>query len=577
MSKKTVVVSRIICMLALCLIITATVPSLAADYGVNLFQSGDAACESLNGFNENTYNTIQREIVSDLKHSGSGSVKVRISLDGENGYPYGTYQTYVGFKPTEALVEGEKYIFSVWYYNPDNISGRLILRFTSVTGDSISNWITGTAHDSAIKMSNGGWHKYEYTFTATNKLATDLKYFYLTTDAGQGKNLYFDDASLVIRDPADDYKALVEDEVAACESDYALTSFNSNNINHESENREISKDYAHSGDGSLKITIQGNYKTFVGIKPKSSLVQGGEYYFSVWYYNPDNITGRLFIRFTDSTNNMANWVTGTTYDSGASLMRGGWNKYEFTFTASEKVANNLKYFYLTSDANSGVLYFDDINLRLIPDEVAALENVSPQSGNNKVKLSEEIRLDFTAEVDKTDVDAVYYVNDEEQDKSTFVCSTDGKSLVITPKGGILPDTKYKIVINRINDACGRTALENQTIEFTTTDRVGFKVNISDENDKEITNVKKGTIKADFDLTNNTGDSLSCTAVVMVCEGERVKKVYFTPVISLEKDAELTATQPLNIDIPNENCYLKAFLWSDSTDNLRALAKDIEIK
>ena len=577
MLKKTAVVNRILYMLVFCLIIMANVPAFATDYGVNLFNADDAACESLAGFSENTYHTIQREIVSDLKHSGSGSVKIRINLDGENGYTYGTYQTYLGFKPTEDLIEGEQYIFSVWYYNPDNISGRMFLRFTSVTGNSIANWITGTTYDSGVQMSNGGWHQYEYTFTATNKLATDLKYFYLTTDAGQGKNLYFDDASLIIRDPADDYKALVEDDVAACESDYALSSFNTNNVNLDAEYREISDEYAHSGDGSLKITIPGNYRTFVGIKPKSSLRQGGEYYFSVWYYNPENLTGRLFLRFTDSGNNISNWVTGTTYDSGVSLMRGGWNKYEFTFTASEKVANNLKYFYLTAEPNSGVLYFDDINLRLIPDEVAALENVSPQSGNEKVKLSEEIRLDFTAEVDKTDVDAVYYINDEEQNKSAFVCSTDGKALIITPKGGILPDTKYKIVINRINDACGRTALENHTIEFTTTDRVGFKVNISDDNGKEITKVKKGTIKADFDLTNNTGDSVSCTAVVMVCEGERVKKVYFTPVVSLEKDAELTAVQSLDIDIPNDDCYLKAFLWSDSTDNLRALAKDIEIK
>ena len=575
MSKKTVVLKRSLSLLTACIFLAvATVTVTAAD--VNLLDPGDAACETLDNFSVNTYNIIEREIDSTFYRSGTGSLKLKVPNNGDNGQANGSYQTYVGFKPTENIIEGEEYTFSIWYYNPENITGRMFLRFTSITGNSISNWVTGTAFDSGSVMSGNGWNKYEFVFTGTEKLATDLKYFYITTESGQGKHLYFDDAMLKKRDPADDYKAMVDEEVAACESDAALSSFNTNNVNLEKEYREISSEYAHTGKGSLKITIPGNYKTFVGVSPVIPIKEGRKYYFSAWYYNPEKLTGKLFLRYVTKSNEMAGlWITGTAYDSGAALSSGGWHKYEFTFTAAEPFASSVKYVYITAEPNEGTLYFDDLNLRLIPDEAASLKAIKPETGSSGVKLSEEIRLEFTSEVDKTDVDAEYFLNGEQQEKGSLSYELDGNDLLIKPSGGILPKSQYKIIINRVNDVCGRTVLENREIEFTTSDKVDFGVKLYDENDAEIQSVKQGTLKAEIDLKNNMSGNTGCVAVIMVCEGERVKKVYFTSAINLATDEQ--RTEFLTVDVPNDSCYLKAFLWSDATGNLRALANNIELR
>ena len=157
----------------------------------NMIDSANSSCDTLADFETNQYyeaaKVVERSISTDVKRSGTGSVKVIIP---------GSYATYIGFKPTESLVAGETYKFTVYYSNPGNISGNMIMRYAK-TGNSISGlWITGTSGDSQVKMSKGSdWYEYSFQFTATETLANELLYFYLTTNATSG-TLYFDDASL---------------------------------------------------------------------------------------------------------------------------------------------------------------------------------------------------------------------------------------------------------------------------------------------------------------------------------------------------------------------------------------------
>ena len=157
----------------------------------NMIDAANSSCDTLADFETNQYfeagKVVERSISTDVKRSGTGSVKVIIP---------GSYATYIGFKPTEPLIAGETYKFTVYYSNPGNISGNMIMRYAK-TGNSISGlWITGTSNDSVAKMSKGSdWYEYSFQFTATETLANDLLYFYLTTNVTSG-TLYFDDASL---------------------------------------------------------------------------------------------------------------------------------------------------------------------------------------------------------------------------------------------------------------------------------------------------------------------------------------------------------------------------------------------
>ena len=259
-------------------------------------------------------------------------------------------------------------------------------------------------------------------------------------------------------------------------------------------------------------------------------------------------------------------------------MSGGqWAKYEYTFTATEELASEaFSCFYITSEIKNGTIYFDDINLRRVcPDEIT-LVDYYPKENDEDVKLGNGIRIEFTGEADYSDVDALVYINGE-PDENGVACETDEKVLIIMPKSGLLPDTDYKVVINNINDVYGRQIMANKEISFKTAHRLGFDISFTDANGTAISKPKAGTVKANITIENNNGIDTECIAVVMVCEEQKVKKVYATQPMTLEPD-EILENVELTVDnVPNGNCYLKAFLWTNATESLRTLSDCIEFR
>ena len=639
-----------------------------ANYG-NIFDTKDANCEDLENFSVNEYPTsdspVVRTIDTSMSHTGDSSLKMIIP---------GNYRVLAGIVPTEKLIEGAKYTFSVWYYNPGTKTEHIYLRYATVTGHNISNWVTGVAHDTKTEMKNQAWTRFDYTFTATNKLASDLRYLYITSTATTGE-LYLDDFSLrripeeettltesdfgkyeeieditleftkeldaysipdsvmidstTVRvdaklledgkslymefiDPiaagahtmtvtlkdiwnrtvsanatfevenisggeVNIYANLINKNTAKCEN---MKEFEENAYTEPVE-RSIDNEIYHTGEGSLKTTFDGSYKPLASIKPNMAIIPGEEYYFSVWYYTKEETSNKkMYLRYSNHNNTtISNWITGVKFDSGVYMAKGQWAKYEFSFVATPELGDEtFSNFYLTSELENGSIYFDDINLRLVSDEVVTLVGITPENNTENLSLGSSVCLEFTGEADSTDVDAVLYVNGE-IDESGILCKNDDNILSIQPKLGWIPDCEYKLVINKINNVYGKKILENQEISFKTAHRLSFDVNFENADGSDIGNriVLEDGMKAKFDVTNNNGIKTDFIAVVMVCEGQRVKKVYTSSKVSLNADDTVEDIEVELTDIPGGNNYVKVFLWSDATKSLRTLSEYKEFR
>ena len=635
--------------------------------GDNLFESADANAESAENFEINDYKEldkapVERTIDYDIFHSGNSSLKI--------GVP-GDFRSMAGIAPSEKLVEGKKYTFSVWYYKPDAKAQHIYLRYATVTGHSISRWITGVAHDTKTAMVNGEWTKFSYTFTATNEMANDLRYLYITTTMKDGE-FYLDDFALRIV-PDEETQVLTEDfgkmetltkldfefskeldkfslptavlvdetemGVDASVSDDLKTlsltfkdaiNSGSHNISFECDdmwNRPVSvnavfetqkdaagsedvygnlfnpstayceelKDFIanaypvelvekeidstifNSGSASVKTYFQKSYKPLLSMKPKKALIPGEKYYFSIWYYTNDvKGTPKMYLRYANHNNTgISNWVTGEKYDSGKYMQNGGWYKYEYEFIATDAICGtDFTNFYITSEIESGSICFDDINLRRVPAEKVSFVESSVENNAENVKLNENISFEFDGNVDYAGVGAKLYVNDTEENSLSF--ETEGHTLVAKTKGGFIPDTEYKIVLDKVYDAYGRVALENEEISFKTANRLSFDISFFDEEGHKLTKAQSGDITAKINIENNNGADTDCIAVVMVCEGQRVKKVYASSDLKIEKDDTMENIEIEMSDVP-AGCYYKTFLWTNASQDLRTLSECIEFR
>lgn len=380
------------------------------------------------------------------------------------------------------------------------------------------------------------------------------------------------------------YANLIDTRVAACESEKSLKEFNDNAFP-DSASRYIDEEIYHSGTASIMTESEGAYKPLMSFKPNAAFIPGEEYYFSVWYYTED-VTGtkRLYLRYSKMNNtNISNWITGVDHDSASNMTNGKWTKYEFRFTATEALASEeFTSLYVSSEMPGGTVYFDDFNLRRVsPDTVSMVDHL-PKQGDEDVKLDHGFRIELTGQADTSDVTAQVYINGE-LDDSGIICENKGNTLVIMPKGGLLPDNEYKFVVSRICDAYGRVIFDYTekmsnalSSTFTTSQKLGFDISYTDESGNKLTTVKSGAIKAGINAENNTGAEITFRAVVMACEGQSVKKVYTSDLITANAD-EVISDIDLSIDEVPDNCYLKAVLWTEDSGLIRTASDCIEFR
>ena len=331
-----------------------------------------------------------KAIVTTEKHSGEGSLAITSTTD--------TYLALFTFKPKEEIVTGDLYNFSFWYKDPDGKAGNNIFELVArSTGNSGSSALI-----SQKLISGSEWHKYSGYFTVpSTHTGSNFAFFYLRASGFSEGTIYFDDLSLRKVDTNAFYygNGLIDSGIAVCDDMFALDSFTTNNLNYAGT-RSLSTVYAHSGVGSVAITTPGNYQTCIGVKPIEPLVEGQQYCFSIWYYNPGNLSGNLYLRYVSGNNTTPNWIGSGVTTSNVTkkaLGKSGWQKYDYTFTATgASMTTNLTYLYVTTDASAtGTLYFDDISLVKVPSTTT----VCTSSNLGNVVLGEPMKIVFSDKMD----------------------------------------------------------------------------------------------------------------------------------------------------------------------------------
>ena len=432
----------------------------------DLIDANIAACESANAINAfNTYKVGNETKVCDnnVYHSGTGSVKVSVTSGN---------LSYIGFRPNYNLLEGEGYYFSVWYYDTRaEAEGNLILRGRSTENSPIL--MNETAHP----IETGGWKKYECVFKATADLSSNLSFLYLTSDSSETRYMYFDDIVLKKINP---YINMLDQHVTACESNFALNRFKENTISSDAVERTIDNENYNSGNGSLKVVLSGGYKSYVGVKPVVSLIEGETYRFSAWYYNPDNITGTMYLRYAQpNVDAIGNWITGTstdTTDCGAQLAP-GWNQYEYIFTAkADMTGDNFKYLYLTVSTAEGTLYFDDVLLQRMLSDSTVLESCNTENGE-MVESDKRFSFTFNHELNESSLSQGFVtLNNVLRHDAKLSLSDDSKTLTVWFANSLQKGRTYSLSIKNIYDLWGRK-LNFDAVTFKTVGDFNVNYNI----------------------------------------------------------------------------------------------------
>lgn len=530
----------------------------------SLVESEVAGCESdyaVNTFKKYAVGSHARTLDNGEYHSGTGSVKV--SVPGDN-------VSYIGFKPTEDFIEGENYHFSVWYYDSRSAaSGNLVLRGRNNSDKAIF------MSETARPIEAGGWAKYECTFKATYELASDLKYIYVTSDSTDARYMYFDDIELTKVNP---YTSMVDSYVAKCESDYALTQFNANKSSSFDITRTIDKTVHHSGTGSFKVPLEGGYKTYVGIKPTTDFIEGKTYYFSAWYYNPEDIDGIMYLRYAYPNGDaIGNWIVGTSVedtDCGRSVSS-GWSKYEYTFTATANMASStFKYLYLTVSAESGTLYFDDITLRRVPDEETNFVSCNVENGDT-VACDKTFVFSFDRELDETAVSQISFaLNGTSRYDAEKTLSDDNKTLTVQLDNPLQKGTNYTLSLKNVFD-CWNRKVNVPIIQFKTVGDLTFDYDIysiADGQRVDFTGHLSEPIDVVVKAVNNTFERKSFVLCLAEYAGTRLVDVSVSDRISLS--AGNSTEEALRLNGSNGD-RIKLFVF-DSVNNLNPIVPMINV-
>ena len=354
-------------------------------------------------------------------------------------------------------------------------------------------------------------------------------------------------------------------------------------------NLGISTEESHSGTHSLKTRVQSSWGHLVHFTTTEPLVAGKKYCFSVWYKVPEVFNSSTRVNVVGNDGAAAHiFGSANAADSQQKVVMGKWAKYSVTFTALEN-APNYAYMYTclvaVGNATEGFgantyAYFDDFNLREVPDGTVNLLSASAENTNVK---GAEVKFDFDSEMDIFSIKDNLKLNGKELNGAdvSVNCEDGIYSYTVKINKTLVPLADYTLSFSDAEDMCGRQlADESAAVSFKTKSYITADAEyyvVTDGSEKKADKLSgDADVKGRFTLYNNTDSDILCYIVNVLTENGNIVKVLSAVPVNVkvgENAEEYTTTEPWSV---GEGQSIKSFYWTSLKADLRALTSYTEL-
>ena len=350
----------------------------------------------------------------------------------------------------------------------------------------------------------------------------------------------------------------------------------------------IDSEKAHSGSKSVKTKVTSAWAHLVQIKTLDNLVPGKKYTVSFWYYTDAAFNGGTQITYVMNCNNSEGTAGAVEdYKSRQAIVIGEWTKFQFVFEAQENTAR-LNYIYPAVVGGSGYgnesfMWFDDFNLRRIPDVKTNCKSSEVVSSRPD---SAEVKYVFDAEPDIYSAYEAVRLNGEHLDRDDISITVNKNDTEYEMSVSILkelsPLTEYDIELQSLTDVYGMNVETGSflKIKLVTLPSVGvdaYYCKTDDQISDPLTGLTADEISLIYNLKNNTLVTRDCYVVTALCTGNSISRILNVTYESVPPDSE-TGKKKVDIGNVSENCYIRTFYWNSlDADIVRALNEITEIR
>lgn len=350
----------------------------------------------------------------------------------------------------------------------------------------------------------------------------------------------------------------------------------------------IDSEKAHSGSKSVKTKVTSTWAHLVQIKTLDNLMPGKKYIVSFWYYTDAAFNGGAQMTYVMNCNNSEGTAGAVEdYKSRQAIVVGEWTKFQFVFEAQENTAR-LNYIYPAVVGGSGYgnesfMWFDDFNLRMIPD---AKTNCKSSEVVSSRPDSTEVKYVFDAEPDIHSAYEAVRLNGELLDRNDISISVNKNDAEYEMCVNILkelsPLAEYDIELQSLTDVYGMNVETSNLLKISlvTLPTVGvdaYYCKTDDQTSGPLTSLTADEISLVYNLKNNTAVTRECYVVTALCTGNSISKILNVNYESIPSSSE-TGEKTVDIGKVSENCYVRTFYWSSlEADTVRALNEITEIR
>lgn len=172
------------------------------------------------------------------------------------------------------------------------------------------------------------------------------------------------------------------------------------------------------------------------------------------------------------------------------------------------------------------------------------------------------------------------INDKKTDVSitdSYDSDTNITKVMISPTDGFKNKEEYNVKLTGVRDLWGRVLPDEYSVNFKTIDKLtvtnSFAAVGDGGSETPISAMQSGTIKAEFEVKNNTQAAKTAVVVVAACKGDTINRF----AISASKTVGIGDTETISATVTAQDGeYLRAFLW-DGTSTHRPMAAIAELR